>query len=124
MNSPTTSNSRIWPSALGYGLLTLAWFAVVDGGDLDGQTARTWVAIAILGASHLVFGFVVARWWVLLFPVSAIALAVPFGFPETRYEETFPLFFEQAFYSIPEALLLGVGVAAANILRRVSLRSS
>jgi hypothetical protein len=118
------NGSRIWPAALAYGVLTTAWFFVVDRGHLEGKEVEFYGTVAVLVAAHLVFGFAIGRWWPLMLPAAAVILAIPWGFPETRFEETFPLFFVQISYAIPETVLLAFGVTTRKLSNWLSARAS
>jgi hypothetical protein len=105
-----------------YAIIMIAWLYVLDGGRLEGRLSLAWIAIGIVGLAHLVFGFTIGRWWSIWLPAGAILLAVPAGFPETRYAEPLPLWFTQAFYAPVEAGLLALGVIARKHFDRRSLR--
>jgi hypothetical protein len=118
------SKSRVWPPAIAYCVLTLAWFAILDSGRLDGEESHILASLVAVAFAHLVFGFAIGRWWALMLPAGAIILAVPWGFPETHFEDNFPLFFVQAVYAIPEVFLLAMGVTIGKLMRWVAARSS
>jgi hypothetical protein len=82
------------------------------------------LSVAALAFVHLVFGYAIGRWWALMLPAAAIILALPWGFPETRFEDNFPLFFIQVFYAIPEVVLLGTGVTIRKLAGQAAARAS
>jgi hypothetical protein len=88
-----------------------------DGLNQLGENDRMFViTIAVLGFLHLAYGYLVARWWVVLLPAALVALAIPAGdFPSSRPE--YPIWFGLAMLAPLLVVLAGLGLGARRIRR-------
>jgi hypothetical protein len=108
----TDSNRAALGVAL-YVALMAAWiygFAATSHGE--GTTAGV-IGLLLLAAIHLGAGLVVARWWAVLLPIGAIAVALPAGTPDVG-GEPFPIWFSLVLFALPEAALVALGVLVAR----------
>ncbi|MGH3035195.1 MAG: hypothetical protein ACRDON_11685 [Gaiellaceae bacterium] len=104
--------------AVAYGLFGLAWiYGLLDTGVLEDREVAAWTAIAVVTLAHAVFGFALARWVALLFPLALVLLAVPAGYPESNYEPL-PVWVPQAFWAPFEIAFLAVGVSVRKLAGR------
>jgi hypothetical protein len=94
----------------------IAFILVYDSGRLEETNSVGWVVIALLAATHIVFGFAMGRWWALSLPFLPILLAVPAGFPESRWSEPLPVFFGMAFYAPFEIALIALGLGTRKLV--------
>lgn len=96
-----------------YCALAAAWIYGIANTSL-GESDFGTVWLVGLGAVHVAAGFAIRRWWAVVLPGFAIALAVPAGLPPTDVGEPFPIWFGLVLLAIPEALLVALGVFAAR----------
>jgi hypothetical protein len=105
-----------WTAVSAYVIVMLVFiYLVYDSGRLEGS-AVGWAVAGVLAATHIVFGFTVGRWWALWLPLLAILLAVPAGFPESRWSEPLPVSYGMALYAPFEMALLVLGTGARKLV--------
>jgi hypothetical protein len=97
--------------------LSLAWiYGALDQGKFESSDDwRNWSVIALVLAFHVTFGWVIREWAALLLPILLVLLAVPAGYPVTRFSEPLPLWISQAFFAVVEIPAIACGL----VLRRL-----
>lgn len=102
---------RFAVGTLAYLAVSLLWvYGFVDQGRFEGSDWRTWSLVAIVVGLHVAFGWAIREWAALLLPIALVFLAVPAGYPETRYSEPLPVWIGQAFFAVVEipAIVFGL----------------
>ena len=102
-------------------------YGVLDHGLLEDRGALGWFAIALVAVGHVAFGYIMREWAVMLLPIALVLLAIPAGYPESRYSEPGPVWFGQAFHALFEVVLIAVGLALRALVdarRAPTARSS
>jgi hypothetical protein len=89
-------------------------YAIADRSIGYGSDAVGIAAVAALALVHLATGFG-GRWWLIVLPLAAVALAFPAGSPAKGYEPL-PIWFGLAIFAVPGAALIAIGVVAARIV--------
>jgi hypothetical protein len=78
---------RFVVAATAYVAFSLLWlYAILDAGRVDEENWFMWTVLATLAIFHVAFGFLTREWVALLLPIAVVLLAVPAGYPESRYE--------------------------------------
>ena len=102
-------------------------YGVLDKGLLEDGGVLCWSVIALVAVAHVAFGYVMREWAAMLLPIALVFLAIPAGYPESRYSEPGPLWFGQAFHALFEVVLIAVGLglgALVDARRSATARSS
>ncbi len=118
---------RFAVGALVYFSLSSVWiYGVGDNGLLEDTGLLGWSALALVALAHVAFGFVLGERVALLFPIALVLVALPAGYPESRYSEPGPVWFGQVFLALFEIPLIaaGLGLRAFVETRRAAARSS
>ena len=118
---------RFVVGALLYLALGGLWiYGVLDTGVLEDRRALGWSVIVFVAVAHVAFGYVVREWAATLLPIALVLLAIPAGYPESRYGEPGPVWFGQAFHALFEVVLiaLGLGLRALVDARRAAIARS
>ena len=100
---------------------------VLDKGLLEDRGVLGWSVIALVAVAHVAFGYVMREWAAMLLPIALVFLAIPAGYPESRYSEPGPVWFGQAFHALFEVVLIAVGLglgALVDARRSATARSS
>ena len=108
------------------GLSTVWIYGVLDQGRIEGSDARAWSALALVAAAHVAFGYIVRDWPALLLPVVVLFLAIPAGYPESRFEPG-PVWHGQLVLLPAEIVLIAAGLGLRALvarLRQSAIRSS
>jgi hypothetical protein len=123
-----TRLERFTAGALVYLALGSLWiYGVLDRGLLEDRGALGWLVVALVAVGHVAFGYVMREWAALLLPIALVLLAIPAGYPESRYSEPAPLWYGQAFHALFEVVLIafGLGLRSSAAARRgTTARSS
>ena len=76
--------------------LSAVWiYGVLDRGALEGSDVRAWTVLVAVAVAHVAFGFTIREWPALLLPIAVLLLAIPAGYPESRFSEPGPVWFGQ-----------------------------
>jgi hypothetical protein len=76
-----------------------------------GRSAWGFLALAAFVLFHVACGFVIGRWWALLLPALVVLIAIP-----SDADHDVPFWGDYLiFFSVPAALLLGIGVLGAKL---------
>jgi hypothetical protein len=95
----------------------IAFMVIADANAEDGHKALTVMALGSLACG------LAAGWWpVSLLSLALVPLATPFGYPESRFPEPFPLYGSAAFITLPSAGLVLVGVGLRRLWDRLRTR--
>ena len=78
---------RFMLGAAAYFAVSLLWlYGILDAGHVDEESWVLWSVLATLAVLHVGFGFLAREWVAMLLPIAVVLLAVPAGYPESRYE--------------------------------------
>ena len=114
--------ARFGAGAVVYFGISAVWlYGLVDRGRLDGGDLGVWSAIAFVGAAHVVFGFAIREWPAVPFPIVAVFLAVPAGYPASGYEPP-PVWFAQGFLALVEIPCIALGLGLRSLIDHLRLR--
>ncbi|MFL5940776.1 MAG: hypothetical protein ACJ75Q_10775 [Gaiellaceae bacterium] len=95
------------------------WIYVVGERQLFyGQPEADLALLLVLAGVQVGAGLLVGRWWALAFPVVAVALAVPAGYPDANKGEPWPIWLSLALLLPIALLLVGIGAVGARVRRR------
>ena len=73
-------------AAAAYLAVAAAWvYLFLDSGFLEGDDLW-WLVTAGFALAHVALGFLVGHWSVVLLPLVLAPLAIPAGYPESRWE--------------------------------------
>jgi len=118
---------RFTIGALAYLGLSAVWiYGVLDRGVMENAGSLFWIVLAVVTAAHVAFGFAIRERAAVLLPIAVVLLAIPAGYPESRYSEPGPLWFGQMFLVLFEIPLIAVGLGLRSLVewRRAAARSS
>ncbi len=119
--------SRFARAALVYLGLSGVWmYGFLDRGAHESSDLLAWSAITAIAVAHIVFGFAVREWLALLLPIAVVFLAIPAGYPESRFSEPGPLWFGQVMLVQVEIPLIALGLGLRSLVdrRRAVARAS
>jgi hypothetical protein len=122
--SSHTRTTRFSLCALAYLGLSLGWiYGVLDRGRLEESDAALWAVLAVASAAHVAFGYFSREWPALLLPIVVLVLAIPAGYPVSRYGEPSPTWLGQLVLIPAEVVLIaaGLGLRALVDSRRPGL---
>jgi hypothetical protein len=95
------------------------WIYVVEERQLFyGQPEANLPLTSILAGVQVGAGLLLGRWWALVLPLVAVALAVPAGYPDANMGEPLPTWLGLLVVSPVAVILIAAGVAAARGFRR------
>jgi hypothetical protein len=110
MTKPIDRVIRFVVAAAAYLAFSLLWlYGILDEGHVDEESWFMWTVLAALAALHVLFGFLVREWVALLLPIAVVLVAVPAGYPESRYEPGL-VWHGQMFLVLFEVPLLAAGL--------------
>ena len=96
--------------ALTYLFLNLLWlYGILDEGLIDEENWFMWTVLATVAVVHVLFGYVIREWAALLLPIAVVFMAIPAGYPESRYEPGL-VWHGQMFLVLFEVPLIAVGL--------------
>ncbi|HXV58694.1 MAG TPA: hypothetical protein VD704_12575 [Gaiellaceae bacterium] len=108
--------ARFLARAAVYLALSALWiYGILDRGLHEGSEARGWAILALVALAHVPFGYASREWPALLLPIAVVLLAIPAGYPESRYGEPAPLWFGQILLVQVEIPLLAAGLALRSL---------
>jgi hypothetical protein len=109
---------------LAYLALAAAWvYVFLDRGFFEGH-GLWWLVAAGFALAHVALGFLMGRWPVVLLPLVLVPLAIPAGYPESRWEPP-PVWLTQTLFVQFEVSLVALGVGVRTLAGRGKLvRSS
>jgi hypothetical protein len=115
---------RWFPIRPGYAVAVLVYLAgalafmfITDANAEDGDKA-----LAVMALASLACGWAAGWWPVSLLALVLVPLGTPFGYPESRWPEPFPLYGSAAFITLPSAGLVLVGVGLRRLWDRLRSR--
>ena len=94
-------------------------YVVVERQLFYGQPEANFRLTLMLAGVQVGAGLLIGRWWALVLPLVAVALAVPAGYPDASKGEPLPTWLGLLFVSPVAVILVGAGVAAAWGFRRL-----
>jgi hypothetical protein len=101
---------RFVVAATVYVAFSLLWlYGILDAGRVDEESWFMWTVLATLAVFHVAFGFLTREWVALLLPIALVPLAVPAGYPESRYEPGL-VWYGQMFLVLFEVPLIAAGL--------------
>lgn len=104
-----------------YMALGAAWvYLFLDSGFLEGHNLW-WLVTAGFALTHLALGFTARHWRVVLLPLVLAPLAIPAGYPESRWEPP-PVWVTQTLLVQFEVALVALGVGARTLADRLAPR--
>jgi hypothetical protein len=107
---------RFAVGALAYLVVSALWlYGFVDQGRLEGSDWRTWSLVVLVFALHVAFGWAIREWAALLLPIALVFLAIPAGYPESRFSEPLPVWLGQIFYIVIEIPAIACGLALRTL---------
>jgi len=110
MTRPLDRVIRFAVAAAAYLAFSLLWlYGILDEGHVDEESWFMWTVLAALAALHILFGFLVREWVALLLPIVVVLVAIPAGYPESRYEPGL-VWHGQMFLVLFEVPLLAAGL--------------
>lgn len=96
-------------------LSTLWIYGVLDRGLHEGSEVRGWTLLALVALAHVPLGYASREWPALLLPIAVVFLAIPAGYPESRYGEPAPLWFGQILLVQAEIPLIAAGLGLRSL---------
>jgi hypothetical protein len=100
-----------------YLALAAAWvYLFLDSGFLEGDDLW-WLVTAGFALAHVALGFTVRHWPVVLLPLVLAPLAIPAGYPESRWEPP-PVWVTQTLLVQFEVALVALGLGARTFVER------
>jgi hypothetical protein len=110
-----------WTSVLFAVAYLLAMLVAVLRAD-RGMSLYAPPTLVLLSMLHLATGALIARWWVLLLPIMAIAMAAGFAEPDSPSGAETPIWIGMVFWSPGAIALTLAGVLAGRIARSAGSR--
>ena len=111
--------SRASITAALYLIAMALWIYVVEERQLFyGQPEANLLLTLILAGVQVGAGLLLGRWWALVLPLVAVALAVPAGYPDANMGEPLPTWLGLLLASPIAVILIATGVAATRGFRR------
>lgn len=80
--------------------------------------------LALLSVVHVATGALIARWWALLLPVGAIALAAPFSEPDSPASTETPIWVGMVFWAPGAIALVLAGLLVGRITRSAARKTA
>lgn len=104
-------------AAVAYLAIAVAWvYLFLDSGFLEDDDLW-WLVTAGFALAHVALGFTVGRWPVVLLPLVLAPLAIPAGYPESRWEPP-PVWVTQTLLVQFEVALVALGLGARTLADR------
>jgi hypothetical protein len=104
-------------AVVAYLALAVAWvYLFLDSGFLEGHDLW-WLVTAGFALAHVALGFTARHWPVILLPLVLAPLAIPAGYPESRWEPP-PVWVTQTLLVQFEVFLVALGVGARALADR------
>jgi hypothetical protein len=106
-------------------LIAVAYLGIMIGlialADRGLAVQHSWRGLALLAALHVGLGVLAGGLWVFALPIVAVALAVPFGHPNSADNGEVSVWVGLSFQLPLMFISLALGFAAATLRRRIQI---